>query len=224
MRAKRVAWIIIVALVAYVAVGSLLNYVVFPEPGPLPSDTPRAGVRIHNEAIQSTFVYRRTASETNGQIFEWDNYIKKGGGPIDHPHVHELAEERFRVINGALRIVVDGKESIVETGQEVVVPPGSLHGFQAIADGTTYVVSSLSPPFQVDEVYVQMARAGGLWRVSPIQLLVFATRYDTKTGVPGLPPFKLARALGYLVAPTARLFGIKSYYPPPSLPTRDLSN
>jgi len=201
--------------VIYVAVGSLLNYVVFPEPGPPPSDTPHAGVRVVNPAIHSTFVYRRTAAETGGKIFEWDNYIEKGGGPIAFPHIHEFAEERFHVVEGAIRVVIDGKESTLLAGQEVVVPPGSLHGFQAIADGTTYVVSSLSPPFEVDELYVQMARAGGLFQVNPIQLLVFATRYDPKTRISGTPPFMVLRALGYLLAPTARLFGIKSYYPPP---------
>ena len=210
----RLSTIVGTTLVAYIATSSFLNYVVFPEAGPLASDAPRAGQRIDNESIHSTFVYRKTSSETDGQIFEWDNYIEKGGGPIDFPHVHELSEERFRVVEGALRMVVDGKESIVGAGQEAVVPPGALHGFQAIADGTTYVVSSLSPPCRVDELYIQMARAGGLFKVSKIQLLVFATRYDVKARVPGVPPIAIARVLGYLVAPTARLFGIKSYHPP----------
>jgi len=211
----RVTAIGIGSIATYLAVGALLNYVVFPEPGPAPGDVPHAGDRVVNEALHSTFVFRRTAAETDGKTFEWDNYIEKGGGPIDHPHVHELAEERFRVVEGALRMVVDGNEHVLGAGQEAVVPPGSLHGFQAIADGTTYVISSLTPPFQVDELYVQMGRAGGLFQVSPIQLMVFSTRYDPKSRIPGLPPYEVSRALGYLVAPTARLFGIHSYYPPP---------
>ena len=214
MKASRIAAISLAAIATYIGVGSLLNYGVFPEEGPQQGDEPHAGVRIVNEVIHSTFVFRQTSAETRGQRFEWDNLIEKGGGPIRFPHVHEFAEERFRVVEGALRVVVDGKDRFVYPGQEAVVPPGASHAFEAIADGTTYVVSSLAPAFDVDALYVQMARAGGLFRVSPIQVLVFATRYQHYSDIPGLP-FRVQRALGYLVAPTARLFGIRSYYPPP---------
>jgi mannose-6-phosphate isomerase-like protein (cupin superfamily) len=215
MSASRVGLTIAAIVIAYVGVGSMLNYVVFPEEGPRPDDRPHAGTRIINEAIHSTFVFRHTGAETNGEYFEWDNFIDEGGGPIKYPHVHDLAEERFRVIEGALRMVVDGHEQIVSAGQEVVVPPGAEHSFEAIAEGTTYAVSSLAPAFQVDELYVQMSRAGGLFRVSPAQALVFATRYRHHSKVAGLP-FRVQLVLGYLIAPTARLFGIKSYYPPPA--------
>ncbi len=213
MKASRIWLGVISVLIAHIGVGSLLNYVVFPEAGPQEDDRPHAGTRIVNDAIHSTFVFRRTSAETSGEIFEWDNLIEKGGGPINYPHVHEFAEERFRVVESALRMVVDGHDQIVTAGQEVVVPPGVLHAFEAIAEGTTYVVSSIAPASQVDEVYVQMARAGGLFRVSPIQALVFATRYQNNTKVSGLP-FRLQRVLGYVIAPTARVFGVKSYYPP----------
>jgi mannose-6-phosphate isomerase-like protein (cupin superfamily) len=201
------------AILVYVAAGSLLNYVVFPEAGPTVDDLPRPGTTIVNESIRSTFVYVRTSIETNGEIFEWDNLIEHGGGPINYPHVHEAAEEKFSVIEGVIRVVVDGAERDVSAGETVVVPSGTLHAFEANAPGTTHVLSSLSPAHRVDEVYVQMARAGGLFRVSPTQVLVFATRYEHRTAFPGLP-FWLQRGLGYLIAPTARLFGVKSYYPP----------
>ena len=49
------------ALVAgYVVISSLCHYVLFPEPGPDPSDLPRRGMTIVNEGIRSTFVYRQT--------------------------------------------------------------------------------------------------------------------------------------------------------------------
>jgi mannose-6-phosphate isomerase-like protein (cupin superfamily) len=213
MNAKRISVATAVSVVVYIGVGSVLNYTVFPELGPPAEDRPLAGTRIVNEAIHSTFVFRHTGAETNGDYFEWDNFIDKGGGPIEYPHVHDRAEERFRVIDGALRMVVDGREQIVTAGQEAVVPAGAEHAFEAIADGTTYAVSTLAPSLQVDEMYVQMSRAGGLFRVSPVQALVFATRYRHHTRVAGLS-FRVQRGLGYLIAPTARLFGVHSYYPP----------
>ena len=61
---------------AYVGVSSLVHYVLFPEPGPDPSDLPRHGTTVTNEGIHSKFVYRQTSIETAGNVFEWDNYVE----------------------------------------------------------------------------------------------------------------------------------------------------
>ena len=55
-------------------------------------------------------------------------------------------------------------------------------------------------------------RAGGLGRVSPVQMLVFGTRH--KQGYPPRLPTWAWDAIEFLVAPTARLFGVHVYYPP----------
>ena len=71
------------ALVAgYVVISSLCHYVLFPEPGPDPSDLPRRDMTIVNEGIRSTFVYRQTSIETAGRLFEWESLVEPGGGPI----------------------------------------------------------------------------------------------------------------------------------------------
>ena len=58
-------------LIAYVGVSSLLHFVVFPEPAPLADDRPRSGTEVHLPG-GSTFVYRITAVESDGQLFEAD--------------------------------------------------------------------------------------------------------------------------------------------------------
>ena len=71
----------------YVVVSSLVHYGLFPEPEPDPSDLPRSGTTIENQGIHSKFVSPQTSIETAGQLFEWDNFVEPGGGPIDIPHV-----------------------------------------------------------------------------------------------------------------------------------------
>jgi len=65
----------------------------------------------------------------------------------------------------------------------------------------------------VDSAFVQFDRAGGMGRVGIIQGLVFAGHFN-QGYLPGLPVW-VQDAMAFLVAPTARLFGVHAYYPPP---------
>ena len=216
--------IVLLLLAGYVAVGSLLHYVVFPEPGPDVSDLPRAGTTVLNEGIRSRFVYRTTSIETDGQLFEWDNIVDAGGGPIDLPHVHPHMREIFRVVDGEMRFVIDGEAHVVGPGEEIVAQPGSTHAFQNVSSKPVHMVSRFEPAevgpwtqlahegLLPDSTFVQLERAGGLGRVSSLQMIVFESRY--KQGyAPGVPPW-VQDVVSFLVAPTARLFGLHAYYPP----------
>jgi len=221
---KRLA-IALAALVAYVFISSLLHYIVFAESGPEPSDLPRSGTTIVNEGISSKFVFRRTSIETGGQLFEWDNFVEPGGGPIKIPHVHPHMREIFRVVEGEVRFVVDGEEQTAGAGSEIVAEPGSVHAFQNVSDRPAYMVSRFEAaedgPWEdlaregllPDMGFVQADRAGGLGRIGPIQALVYLSR-SKQAYVPDVPIWA-QDALAFLVAPTARLFGVHAYYPPP---------
>lgn len=213
-----------ISVVAYLCVSSLLHYVIFPEPDPDPSDLPRSGTTIMNDGISSRFVYRQTSIETKGLLFEWDNYVEPGGGPIDLPHLHPRMREVFRVIDGEVRFLVDGQEHIVGAGSEVIAEPGSVHTFQNVSGRPAYMISrfeaaedgpweELARKGQLPDMgFVQAARAGGLGRIGPIQGLV-ALSVHKQAYLPGAPIW-VQDTLAFWVAPTARLFGVHAYYPP----------
>ena len=218
-----------IALVAgYVLISSLCHYVLFPEPGPDPSDLPRRGLTIVNESIRSTFVYRQTSIETAGRLFEWDSLVEPGGGPIAFPHRHPHMREIFRAIDGDIRFVVDGEQRVVKPGEELVVQPGTVHTFQNASSKPVHIVTRFEPAEEgpwddlarrgllIDSQFVQLQRAGGLGRVSIVQLIVFGSRF--KQGYAGAIPAPLQDLVSFLVAPTARLFGLHAYYPPPKPP------
>lgn len=212
-------------IVAYVLVSCVLHYLVFPEPVPDPSDLPRSGTIVLNPAIRSRFVYRETFIETAGREFEWDNFVEPGGGPINIPHVHLHNREIFRIVDGELRFVIDGEERVARAGDEVIAEPGSVHAFQNPSDSPAYMISRFEPAedgqweelaragLLLDSQFVQIGRVGGMGAVSPVQMMVFGSRFKTVGNLAG-PPIWLQKAAAFLVAPTARLFGIRAYYPP----------
>ena len=211
-------------IAVYVILSSVVHYGLLPIQEPDPSDLPRNGTVVRNEGIRSQFIYRRTSIETGGQLFEWDNLVEPGGGPINIPHIHPLMVETFKVMEGEIRFVIDGKEIVVGAGSEIAAQPGSAHAFQNVSSQPARMISRLQPakdgPWEdlarrgvlIDSQFVQFERKGGLGRTSTLQGLVFLSRY--KQGyLPG-PPLWLQDTAAFLIAPTARLFGVRAYYPP----------
>jgi len=209
--------------IALVTNSSVLHYVVFPEPFPAPSDLPRAGRTLVNEGIRSRFVCRQTSVETAGRLFEWDNFVEPGGGPCEIPHVHPHMREVFQILDGEVAFIINGREQAAGPGSTVVVQPGTTHAFRNATDRPAHMISRVEavddgPWAQLaerglllDSTFLQINRTGGLGRVSPIQMLVFVSRY--KQGYPpGLPTWAWD-AIAFVVAPTARIFGVHAYYP-----------
>jgi quercetin dioxygenase-like cupin family protein len=212
---NRVRLFLAAAPLIYVVAGAFLSGTVFREQAPDLSDQPRRGLRIENPAIKSAFVYRQTSAETNGATFEVDVFIEPGGGPgnLGGDHIHPYAEERFRVVEGTIRVLLDGVARDVSAGHELVVTPGVAHSYLNVSSEPAHVVGVFKPAAEMDSYFVQVDRAGGLGQTSMAQMIAFLTRYD-HTYAAGMPKW-VQRGLAFVIFPTARLFGVKSYYPPP---------
>ena len=62
----------------------------------------------------------------DGSHFEFE-VVGKARGIVSQPHVHETQTEHFEVIEGGLRLNLDGAEHHLGPGDTMTVPPGSRH-------------------------------------------------------------------------------------------------
>jgi len=143
----------------------------------------------------------------------------RAGGPKAPAHHHPAQEERFRVLEGGVRVVLHGVERVLGEGEELVVAPGTRHEFGALPDRDGLVRWETRPALNTAALFrttFGLARDG---RVNP------------RTGVPGLlqvaiigqeygAEFRLARparvvqvALFALLAPIGRARGLRGSYP-----------
>jgi hypothetical protein len=106
----------------------------------------------------------------------------------------------------------DGTAQDVSAGQEVVAAPGVAHSYLNVSSEPAHLIGIFTPATNMDSYFVQMDRAGGIGQVSVTQMFAFMTRYD-HTYLAGVPRW-VPRSLAFVISPTARLFGVKSYYPP----------
>jgi quercetin dioxygenase-like cupin family protein len=82
---------------------------------------------IYNPIFKDTVTFIKTSRETRGQISEMEVILGPGGGnPI---HKHTAFTETFTVLDGQLRLHLDGKELILNKGESVIVMVGQAHRF-----------------------------------------------------------------------------------------------
>jgi mannose-6-phosphate isomerase-like protein (cupin superfamily)/uncharacterized protein YndB with AHSA1/START domain len=70
--------------------------------------------------------FLRTAEETDGELVEFE-VSGRSRGFLAQGHVHPDQEEHLEMIEGSMRVVIDGRDHVIGPGQSVTVPPRTPH-------------------------------------------------------------------------------------------------
>jgi mannose-6-phosphate isomerase-like protein (cupin superfamily) len=133
-------------------------------------------------------------------------------------HMHPGLVERFRVEDGELTLLLDGRKSVLGVGEEVEIQPGVWHDFWNEADRTAIVRVEVTPGERFAhllETLFGLAREGhvdnrGMPR--PLQLALLATEFSDVIMF-RKPPIAVQRSLFGILAPLARRRGYRGTYP-----------
>ncbi len=194
-------------IMAYVFVGALLHFLVFPEPKSDPNDRPRSG-ELATIPGGITFTYRTTASDSAGKFFEAEWKAEPGGGIPTFAYPSQ--QVTLSVEKGRLHIAADGAEEFLEANAKRVFPPGGEHAWHNPTNFETTGLFRIEPAGMADFVFMQTHRAFG-GNASPFEARVLTI---VLVGTHGKHAPWIVKALSFAISPTARLFGIKSYYEP----------
>jgi quercetin dioxygenase-like cupin family protein len=69
------------------------------------------------------------------------------------PHFHPAQEERFEVLEGAMRVVIDGEERELPAGEELRIPRETVHQMWNPEDAIARVRWETSPPGRTEEFF-----------------------------------------------------------------------
>lgn len=151
-------------------------------------------------------VIRRTAAETGGQVLDWELTLAPGGHvPSSHAHPHQ--EEVFTVLEGRMRFRVGWRRLAVTAGQQVRVPPGTVHHFANAGPVPARVAVESRPALDMQdllETAAALARdqhlaARALPRLADLALFMTDFRQEVRA------PFLPAWLAGQVMAGVARL-------------------
>ena len=81
-------------------------------------------------------------------------------GHLPPPHFHPAQDERFEVLEGSLRTIVDGVERTLHAGESLDVPRGTVHQMTAAVDGTR-AIWEVRPALCTEDFFRGMAAANG---------------------------------------------------------------
>jgi uncharacterized protein YndB with AHSA1/START domain/quercetin dioxygenase-like cupin family protein len=110
-------------------------------------DVPAAGVRIE---------IRKTAADTAGELLEFD-VVGRARGLFAQEHLHTVQTERHEVIEGSMRLILDGREHVLRAGDAMEVPPGTPHRQLPGGEGSGRVRVQLRPAGTVEAFLERMA-------------------------------------------------------------------
>ena len=84
------------------------------------------------------------------------SYSGEAGMPPEHLHPNQA--ERFEVLEGTMRAIVDGEERVYEVGESFAVPPGTPH--QMGAEGRARMRWEVRPALRTAEFFERLYGTG----------------------------------------------------------------
>lgn len=177
----------------------------------------RSGDVIENSVSGERFTFLRTASDTNGELLQFELLLRPGGG-VPAEHIHARQEERFEVLSGTAQVRVGKTVRELTAGEAVVVPPGTPHVVRNQTGEEVRLRVEFRPAMQTEalfEIICALAKDGKVDRrglPNPLRLAVIARELGQQDYVPGIPIVLQKVALTTL-APLGRLLGYKAMYP-----------
>jgi len=200
-----------IILIAYLGIGYLFHKVIFPEQKPDITTYFKAGDIFYSktERIKQTVV-----KQENGFVYCAATIEPFAPGPPEH--IHTDFDEDFEVMNGELSMLVNGEVKKIVPGQKLHIPKGTPHKpFNQTAD-TIYTKGLVAFPekfaFHLVQVYGLMDNEG-LGKSSGTILQMSLMSHAGFDSYMAGPPMFIQKAMGFVLAPAARLVGYKSYYP-----------
>lgn len=86
------------------------------------------------------------------------NAIRSGAGPGPY-HLHTSSENIYYVLEGRVRLRIDGVDHEVEPGDAAFIPPGIPHSVSVVDDGAARVIE-IHTPAEPDFILVEELRVG----------------------------------------------------------------
>jgi Cupin domain len=99
----------------------------------------------------------QTGDETDGELLEMEASYT-GEAPMPPEHLHPKQTERFEVLEGSMRTIIDGEERTYGVGKRFEVPAGTPH--QMAAEEPTRMKWEVRPALRTAEFFERLYGSG----------------------------------------------------------------
>lgn len=99
--------------------------------------------------------HKLTGSDTGNQLVEWVDNVAPGVGIP--PHIHTKEDEIFRVIKGQVELMVDGKTTILKTGDVAFAPKNKAHSWKVVGTEKAKMITTAFPA-GIEHMFRELAK------------------------------------------------------------------
>lgn len=171
---------------------------------------------IENPVTGERAIVRRAPASDRSPLVA-DLYARPGAAVVGE-HVHPASTETFTVVRGTLGVRLDGVESRAGAGTRIVVPPDTPHDWWNAGDDTAWIIVEVDPGGRFETMIRNLfglaadGRTDTTGRPGLLQAALLAREFDDTIRFT-TPPRAIQRSLFALLAPLARLRGLRGSYP-----------
>jgi mannose-6-phosphate isomerase-like protein (cupin superfamily) len=119
---------------------------------------------------QQTITVTRSGADTRGALLEVES-TWSGAGDLPPARYHPGQDERFEIVEGRLRVLIDGAERVLGPGDVVDVPCGAVHAMTAV-DGPARAIWQTRPALRTEAFFAGIdaaqRRGGSLLALAPV--------------------------------------------------------
>ncbi|APF18356.1 Cupin 2 conserved barrel domain protein [Caldithrix abyssi DSM 13497] len=87
--------------------------------------------------------HKFAGNETGNQIVDWVSDVEPGVGIP--PHIHSQEDEIFRVIEGQVEMMIDGKTTVLQAGDTAFAPKNIVHAWKVVGTEKAKMIVSAFP-------------------------------------------------------------------------------
>ncbi len=140
------------------------------------------------------------AEATDGEYVELDCTLEPGGKTTIHYHPEQ--DETYRVLDGTLEVLQDGKWRKVPAGESLSVPRGAVHGFRNAGEAPIPLLNVHRPALAFQqhlETLERMIRAGKIRGLKDLRSLIHMSlaSVEQEPSITIRPPYWLLRTLAF---------------------------
>lgn len=99
--------------------------------------------------------HKLSGKDTGNQIVEWVSNVEPGVGIP--PHIHTMEDEIFRVIEGEVEIMVDGKTSVLKAGDIAFAPRNIPHAWTVVGNAKAQMITAAFPA-GIEHMFKELAQ------------------------------------------------------------------
>jgi quercetin dioxygenase-like cupin family protein len=157
-------------------------------------------------------------SEDTGGEFVRAELWARPHGRVAGPHKHPHQTETFEVLGGRLGVRLGTEKQSYRPGDKARVPPGTVHDWWAEGNGHAHVLLEVRPARRFEEMIVTVwglamtGRTNSKGIPGVLQLALLAQEFEQEIAFES-PPLWVQRSMARILAPVARLRGLKGSYP-----------